>query len=181
PFSKHFKAQNMKFLSLWSGMALSALLLASACSKKAEITPASSSKPAIAADPDQLVPTPGGPLPRSHVHRIPKGFSVLHYGNHLYRVETKTRNIIEDFGEVDAVPVRAKAPVRTNSSKVIPGTIGDSWVTWAEATFTGSTPITNFSTSFTVPNLPATDDRQTLFIYSGLQNASSASDIIQPI
>lgn len=130
-----------------------------------------------------LVPTPGGMLPRSNVHLIENGYKLIKQNNHFMKVDTRSGSIVQDFGEITPAP--AKRPGTQSSgprtSGSAPGAELTSWVTYAEWDNTSTTPISSFVTTWAVPNQPTTTtDGQLIYIFNALQDADS-TEIIQPV
>jgi hypothetical protein len=133
---------------------------------------------------DEMVVTPAGLMPRSHTHFIEPG-TELQVSNegHLQKVDAATRNVLQDFGPVTTTqdPIHQSAPFADLNS-VFPAAVNG----WAAYTYwsnpTTTKPITSFSTSWTVPAVPATQGKQTIFLFNGLQDGETASSyIIQPV
>lgn len=163
-----------------------AILVFSACKKIQE-----TSQPTLAAgdstNPNALVLTPAGLMPRSHVHLIEKGYAVMHKNGHLYKVELASRNIIEDFGKIDStIPSTSTTVTALKTVKSVsrysglPGYEASSWVTDAEWENSSGGSVTSFSADWVVPNAPASNDNQVLFIWNGIENSTQA-DVIQPV
>lgn len=148
---------------------------------------------------NELVYTPAGQLPRSHVHLIKSG-SVLRINlkdSTIEEVEHRTSKIIQNFGifkrnmtiknfgrsnniKTKSQNQYLRTPDKINNS-VIPS-YGSGWITYAGWTNTGSSPINYFSTDWIVPSTPITYSGQTIFLFNGLQdNYQNATDIIQPV
>jgi hypothetical protein len=153
----------MKCLSQLLLAALCASLIFSAC-KKVQEAP-KSTLTSDSTNPDALVATPAGLIPRSHIHLIESGYALMRQGGHLYKVERASRNIMEDFGAIHSDTSTStpnntvvKRNLKTASGHSgFPNTIDEdnSWVTAGEFQNTSSNLITSFSADWVVPNLPA--------------------------
>ena len=165
-------------------------LFLSACNKMQEV-PKTKVSASDSINPDALVPTPAGPMPRSHIHLIEKGYALMRKDGHMYKVERASRNIIEDYGKIDSATSTTStstitATASTNKTaagsvlRPLPGYEATTWVTDAELQNTSAGSITSFSTNWVVPNIPASNDNQVLYIWDGLEN-STQSDVIQPV
>ena len=164
-----------------------AILIFSACKKVRE-----TSRPTpVAGDstnPNALVATPVGLIHRSHIHLIENGYALMRKDGHMYKVERASRNIIEDYGKIDSVTSTSTITATANANKStegssrrpLPGYEATTWVTDAELQNTSAGSITSFSTNWVVPNIPASNDNQVLYIWDGLEN-STQSDVIQPV
>jgi hypothetical protein len=59
--------------------------------------------------------------------------------------------------------------------------LGDGWITYA-LWDSGATPITRFSTTWTVPQLPTTSSGQVIYLFNGLEYiGSNSGGILQPV
>jgi hypothetical protein len=160
-----------------------AALLFTACSKVQQVSHLTTATTTTTSQ-DDLVPTPAGLLPRSHVHFIERGNALLRKNGHVYKVERESGNILEDFGaEGSAAGKSGRQFPGTTRRMPVGGAEPTSWVTNAVWPNTGSGNITSLTTNFTVPALPQVQtDGQTLFLFEGLQNDTlSDAVIVQPI
>jgi hypothetical protein len=114
-------------------------------------------------DQGPLVVTPFGPRPAGSVHLIPPGSGVTRQGGRLQRFDPVS-GALTDL----AAPAAAAAPATT-------GFVVDA--SWANQT---GRPITYFATSWQVPPPPETSNGQTIFLFSGIQDATN-SHILQPV
>jgi len=155
----------IKHLRQWAGAGLCLLALA-ACRK--ETTSPSVSAPKAPDPAADLVITPAGYLPRSAVHYIAPGYHLGVQNGRLQKFESATGRLAEDFGPVTVTP-RPRVPA------------AQGWIAYTYWSNTG-TPITNFTTTWTVPSAPSTKGSQTLFLFNGMQDGTTASSyIIQPV
>ncbi len=118
--------------------------------------------------PANHVLTPGGYRHKSLVHSVAPGQAVTHEaGKSLtLNLSTKTK-VITDVSTKEA------------KSLGVP-LLGSGWITYASWANTTGKPISSFSTSWLVPPAPATQSRQTIFIFIGLAD-SAQDDIVQPV
>jgi hypothetical protein len=126
------------------------------------------------------------------VHLIEAGNYVTLRNGHYLKMEKGTDKLIEDFGDfrVKQTGLPPNPPLRAivhNASSLInkkqasiPYGENPNWITFAESPISSSTGTVNyFSTTWVVPNLPATDGQQ-LYIYNGLMDSNQV-DILQPV
>src|SRR5665213_2554108 len=93
-----------------------------------------------------LVLAPGGPRPRSRLHRVPP--------HHVIRYRMGTVHIV-DLSTGDDV-ARIDPPDRN-----IAGPLGNGWIVFAKYVNDTGSPITAFTTRWTVPEPPRTNSGQT--------------------
>ncbi len=156
-----------------AGIVSMAILLLTSCHKEvADPKDAATATPTTAATGEQVL-TPAGYMDKSKVHFIPQGHFLSVENGRLKQFEAKTGRLIADWGEANATPAPSKGPV--------PYVTG--WIAYAYWTNTNtSKPITNFTTTWTVPSQPTNKGSQTLFLFNGLQNGTTSSSfIIQPV
>jgi hypothetical protein len=151
-------------------------VLAFAACQKSAVAPAKSSG-------DALVLTPAGYMAASRVHFIAEGFHLSVQNGHLQKLENATGRLAEDFGEFKPAEQRfnPRTPAHASPDKVVPYVEG-----WIAYTYwqnpTTSTPVTSFSTTWTVPSTPSDEGSQTIFLFNGIQDGTtSTSYIIQPV
>lgn len=118
--------------------------------------------------------TPHGYFPASNVHRVPEGGQVKHVGNEVHVLDA-SGNVVH-VAHNDGSKVRERpTPV---SSAVEPLATG--WVAYAHWYNTGSSPISSFTTTWTVPPAPASYHGQTVFLFNSIEPASGNA-ILQPV
>jgi hypothetical protein len=139
--------------------------------------------------PTETVLTPVGYRPVGNVHVVPEGMS--------FNMSEETRNNVSLLGgrvvhvnhEVRLVDAAGKVlHVATNDGTKVRGTpVGDAvdpeatgWVAYASWYNTGSSPISSFTTTWTVPPAPATYDGQTVFLFNSIEPAGG-NVILQPV
>jgi len=114
-----------------------------------------------------LVPGAGYRL-ASNVHEIPAGGSIAHVADKIH--------VLDATGTVVHVATKG-APTKVKSAAT-PEETG--WVSYASWLNTGSSPISSFTTTWTVPAVPKTNHDQTVFLFNSIElNAGDA--IIQPV
>jgi len=169
---------------------LSAILLATlclvGCIKHNELTPAPSGK-AGSSSQTELVVTPAGLVPRSHVHYIGDGYRLARKNGHILKMKTGTSVVAEDFGTFTRSATRKMSAVMTQGThgSLSPGAtkpydVNPGWVTFAQWTNTSTSPITSITANWIVPSIPATDDGQTIFFFNAVEVAAG-TDIMQPV
>ena len=129
--------------------------------------------------PDDLVLTPGGLRPRSQVHLIESG-AVLDGTDGRLRKLGASGEMLTDFG---VLPRRtAGVPLQPgNVTHLLPEVVpafGSGWITYASWTNATGTPVSSFSTTWVVPDPPATQSGQVIFLFPGIQNSTM---IYQPV
>ncbi|KAF8319998.1 hypothetical protein DL93DRAFT_2224906 [Clavulina sp. PMI_390] len=123
------------------------------------------SAPAIASTNGMLV-TPVGLRPAEHVHEVPPGGSVKHFGTSVH--------LLDASGNV--LHISEKNSASQTSKRFETGWIA--FTGWSNTN--SSNPIDNFATSWTVPPEPETDNGQTVFLFNAIQPFAS-SNIFQPV
>jgi hypothetical protein len=150
----------VKHLFQWLLASLAVLAFA-ACRKDAA-APAS-----VSASTDQVL-TPAGYMPRNSVHYIAPGYHLNVSNGRLQKLETSSGRLIEDYGPVSITPAHHS-------------TEAQGWIAYAFWNNTG-TAITRFTTDWMVPDVPANQGNQTLFLFNGMQDGTTKrSYIIQPV
>jgi hypothetical protein len=169
---------------------LSAILLATlclaGCVKHNELTPGPSNKADASAQTD-LVVTPAGLMPRSHVHFIGNGYRLARKNGHILKMKIGTSAVVEDFGTFTRTAGGKMSTVITQGTHPSdnPGTTkpaggNPGWVTFAQWTNTSTSPITSITANWIVPAIPASDDGQTIFFFNAVM-VDAGSDIMQPV
>ena len=129
--------------------------------------------------PDDLVLTPGGPRSRSQVHLVESGTVLDGTGGRLRKLGGAGETLT-DFGIVQqrtaGVPLHP-GNVAYLSPEVVPA-FGSGWITYASWTNATGTPASSFATTWVVPDPPATQSGQVIFLFSGIQNSTM---IYQPV
>lgn len=116
--------------------------------------------------PDGYVVTPGGFRHISLTHRLPKKHHVRRRGGALHLIEPLTGQVVETLGPVP-------------DEMTIPD-LGSGWITYASWSNATGTPISRFTTTWTVPPAPETDSGQTVFLFNAIEDAAQ-DDIVQPV
>lgn len=132
---------------------------------------------------EEMVNTPGGPRPKSKVHWIEPGFHVSGKGGRLQKVDRSGR-VIEDYGEKiklakDAPRRRDFKAAKKTADRVNPAPETGDWIVNSDWTNDSGSPISYFSTTWTVPPAPATDNGQLIYLFNGMQDADDY--IFQPV
>ncbi len=132
---------------------------------------------------DPLVLTPGGWLPKSHVHFVEPGYHLDVRTGHVLKIEDASGKIAADFGERHLSMGGPQTQPQKSFGKSFtatptnPGT--DGWVGFSN--WNSAYPITYFSSRWTVPGTPGnTQYGQTIFLFNATSQADQ-SDILQPV
>jgi hypothetical protein len=128
---------------------------------------------------DDLVLTPGGLRPRSQVHLIESG-AVIDGTDGRLRKLSPSSEMLADFGvlqrHIADMPLQP-GNVAHPEAKATPA-FGSGWITFASWTNTTGTPASSFSTTWVIPDPPATQSGQVIFLFPGIQNETM---IYQPV
>ncbi|KAJ6461922.1 hypothetical protein C8R47DRAFT_1240593 [Mycena vitilis] len=110
--------------------------------------------------------TPGGYHPATHVHPIPVGSSLAHVGNdiHILAANGTPAHIVPTGG--------SRMKVRKDFQS--------GWIAFAIWVNNGSSQVSSLTTNWTVPPEPETYNGQTVFLFNGLQPATTGA-ILQPV
>jgi hypothetical protein len=134
-----------------------------------------------------------GLLPDSNITLIEKGYKVSFINGHAYKVHITSGNRVKDFGEVmsNVVNRNPTSNLNISSNKNLSALTNNStfgysgqannWVTFAQWQNTTGNPITSFNTNWTVPAAPSNPGSQNFAIWTGLEPASGAYPLIQPL
>ncbi|KAJ7063830.1 hypothetical protein C8F01DRAFT_1129472 [Mycena amicta] len=123
----------------------------------------------VLAAPTATVLAPGGPKAAADVHQIPAGGSIAHVDEEVHVFDAAGSLVKKVVVGVNPSPVRSSvAPLQTG------------WITYADWLNTGSSPISSFTTTWTVPPVPATNHGQTIFLFNSIE-PNSGNAIIQPV
>jgi len=133
---------------------------------------------------DDMVLTPGGPRHKDFVNIIEPGHELHLLGTGEFVKREIATNNMTHFVKPPAG--RAQYAVHgphggpTAQPAPAPGALPSGWQTygWWDS---GDTPITYFSTEWTVPPAPATSFGQTIFLFNGIQNTGTNYGILQPV
>jgi hypothetical protein len=161
-------------------LAFTAFILVTGCSKN-NSSPNSSSPTSVTNG--DMVLTPAGYMAKSNVHFIEPGFGIRVQDGRLQKVELKSGRMAEDFGEVRIGETHSNSSplAGTRTDNRLPEVEG--WIAytyWSNPTTTS--PITSFTTDWTVPSVPSKKGSQTIFLFNGMQDGTTASSyIIQPV
>ncbi len=172
-------------------MIVATVLLIAGCKKDTTMKPAKTSTQTnanLASKQDSMVATPGGWLPKSHVHMIEPGSHIDITSGHVLKIETASGKVMADFGEIHQSVSSPQNPQQSpgithnfNSLPTVPGGT-DGWV--AATSFDSYYPFTYFSTTWAVPGPPqSTTGLQNIFIFNAVAKSEGGSDgdIMQPV
>jgi len=158
-----------------------------------------------------LVIIPGGQRPRSFVHQVEEGH-VIDGSEGKLRKFTASGEFLEDFGPhvrsgvaavatsgsdgepfmpdhvvlPDSTPQGAPAPTQAPDARPdgqAPATFKNGWITYSSWTNSTGTPVSRFSTTWTVPPAPisrvaAAGSYEIVYLFNGIQNSGN---IYQPV
>lgn len=110
--------------------------------------------------------TPGGYRHKSLVHHIGPDRAVTRRAGKSRTLDLSTKTLT---GLPPAQPKSVAIPL-----------LGSGWITYASWANTTGQPISLFATNWIVPPAPATQSRQTIFIFNSLADAAQ-DDIVQPV
>ncbi len=127
---------------------------------------------------EELVLTPGGYRPKSKVHFIEPQHRVKLVGNRHKKVDANGKEVL-DLDEFIARPLGLPVMPRhvTRQRGKVAG-LGSGWIVYADWTNATGSPVSMFTTTWTVPPTPASSSGQTIFLFNGIQNSSM---IYQPV
>ncbi|HZY38875.1 MAG TPA: hypothetical protein VFE53_19580 [Mucilaginibacter sp.] len=136
---------------------------------------------------EEMVLTPAGYMPKSSTHFIEPGTELIISNGHIQKIESASRRMLQDFGPVTITQdpihsINTGGGFEQSFSSVVPRTVNG----WAAYTYwsnpTTSNPVTSFTTNWVVPKVPANQGSQTLFLFNGMQDGTTASSyIVQPV
>ncbi|KAF8310686.1 hypothetical protein DL93DRAFT_2157688 [Clavulina sp. PMI_390] len=114
---------------------------------------------------DDTVLTPKGHIPAANVQQIPEGGHVLHVGDEVHVIDASNTTV-----NIRKVPA-------TNGT--VPA-YQTGWVADANWFNSGSHPISDFETTWTVPPVPPKQNGQTLFLFNAIE-PGAYNGILQPV
>ena len=115
---------------------------------------------------DLRVLTPEGPRPRALVQLVEPGEVLRQEDEVVRRLDAATGEPIDAPSEIWS----SRAPTSKRD-----------WIAYTFWKNDSAEPLTSFSTTWRVPEAPATRGRQTLFLFNGLQNSGANYGILQPV
>ncbi|KAJ7042337.1 hypothetical protein C8F04DRAFT_1176492 [Mycena alexandri] len=122
----------------------------------------------LAAPTIEKVLAPGGYRANTNVREIPAGGSLVRVGSEIHVLDAEGTIVHVATAGVPTKVKSAVSPLETG------------WVTFASWLNTASSPISSFTTTWTVPPVPATNHDQTIFLFNSIEpNAGDA--ILQPV
>ncbi len=130
-----------------------------------------------------IVITPGGSRPSDTVHAVPARTVVSASGGVLRNIHPDG-TVLADYGAapqaVDTPLAMMTAGASTTAAELDrPPGLGTGWITFVSWSNTTATPISQFTSIWTVPAEPTSRDGQLLYLFNGMQNA--AGYIYQPV
>ncbi|KAJ6492236.1 hypothetical protein C8R45DRAFT_990701 [Mycena sanguinolenta] len=111
--------------------------------------------------------TPGGYRANTKMYEIPAGASLAHIDSDVHIVDADGTIL----NKVSVTPTKVKAAVSP---------LETGWVTYASWLNQGSSPISSFTTTWTVPAVPKTNHDQTVFLFNSIE-PDSGDAILQPV
>jgi hypothetical protein len=121
---------------------------------------------------EDLIITPGGPRPRSMVHKVETGHVIAMATGRLLKRHISGR-VMADLGPVVVRPEVAEAPQKP----LLPNPAVQ-WIVYATWTAPPGQPVVSFKTTWVVPPPPRTQNNQLIYLFNGIQNSSW---IYQPV
>jgi len=120
----------------------------------------------------KLVPTPGGLLSEECVHQVPSGSVVTKLeGGYLSVQSGGKRMLLPPCSHPQTI--RSKTALRKHSE----GKRDSGWIVWGESM---GTSYSSFNGGWAVPSAPSSSNSQTVFFFTGLEDAGG-DEIIQPV
>ncbi|KAJ7331010.1 hypothetical protein DFH08DRAFT_966750 [Mycena albidolilacea] len=128
--------------------------------------------PAFAVPVEPMVATPDGLRPQANIHAIPIGGSISHIGSdvHILAADGTVTHIARNAGTRSATAALAKKTKREASG----------WVAWTGWLNTGLSPVSTFTSTWSVPPVPVTYNSQLLYLFNSFFSYD-AKAIIQPV
>jgi hypothetical protein len=117
----------------------------------------------------ETILTPGGYRAATSVHEIPAGGSLAHVGSEIH-VLAANGTVVKKVTKGTPTKVRAAVPA-----------LQTGWITYAWWLNQGSSPISSFTTTWTVPPVPATNHGQTIFLFNSIVPIATDDAILQPV
>lgn len=142
---------------------------------RASLVLASLLAPVLAAPGAATVLTPYGDRPAANVHHVPEGGAVRLVNDEIHVVDAA--GSVLHVAKNDGTAPRQIAPTKTDTAK---RAFATGWIAYAYWTNTASSPIASFTTTWTVPAVPASNVGQTLFWFNSIEPASGNA-ILQPV
>ncbi|KAJ6451202.1 hypothetical protein C8R45DRAFT_1042445 [Mycena sanguinolenta] len=121
----------------------------------------------LAAPTVETVLTPGGHRAGSKIYEIPAGASLAHVDDHVHILAADGTVL----NKVQVTPTTVKSAVSP---------LETGWITYASWLNTGTSPISSFTTTWTVPAVPQTNHDQTVFLFNSIE-PDSGDAILQPV
>lgn len=116
---------------------------------------------------DELILTPGGLRPKSLVHEVREGEVLRAVKGVVHRTDRSKKTF------------RASSKVNLQLDRT--AALGSGWI--ADAFWNNGTgnSITSFTTTWVVPQPPATNSGQLIYLFNGIQNYGANYGILQPV
>ncbi|HVB63605.1 MAG TPA: hypothetical protein VNE17_02665, partial [Nitrolancea sp.] len=130
--------------------------------------------------PQDMVITPGGPRSKSQVHLIEPDHILDLSGDRIRQLHP-SGEVIADYGEIASHAINSRVGLRERQLQPGPApALGSGWITYTSWTNATGTPISSFSTTWTVPPAPATQSGQLIYLFNGIEDAGF-NWIYQPV
>ncbi len=164
-----------------------ALTIFNGCKKDVNHQTVSAIKGSSSPAPDGYTMTSVGLIPDSNITLIESGYKLSFVNGHAYKMHIATGRLVRDLGKVmpggnyqrvasPGVLSPAGNAAHSPRAGAVFGNSGatNNWITYSEWQNTGTYPITNFTTNWTVPTAPATVSGQLFSIWMGLMPTDSS-------
>ncbi|KAF8319997.1 hypothetical protein DL93DRAFT_2153037 [Clavulina sp. PMI_390] len=121
---------------------------------------------ALAAPATGMVVTPVGLRSAEHVHEVPAGGSIKHSGDVIQLLDADG-NVLHTSTDNSAAPISKRFETGWTA-----------YTGWSNSD--ANSPINSFTTSWTVPPAPQTNNGQTIFLFNSIEPAQGNA-ILQPV
>ncbi|KAK6966623.1 hypothetical protein R3P38DRAFT_3414149 [Favolaschia claudopus] len=123
----------------------------------------------LAAPTAEMILTPAGYRPATTVYEIPAGATLAHVGSEIHLISFNGTVLKTVTASITPTPVKEAVSALQRG-----------WVTYATWLNTDSSPISSFTTTWTVPPVPATDNGQIIFLFNSIV-PDNRKAILQPV
>jgi hypothetical protein len=127
---------------------------------------------------DELVVAPGGYRPKSKVHHVPPGHSVDGSQGRI-KIIHPSGSVVADLGPlVRRLTNQPLMPENVSQAPRVFAAFGSGWIVNTQWSNSTGSPVSSFSSTWTVPPPPETQSNQIIFLFNGVQNSTM---IYQPV
>jgi hypothetical protein len=158
----------------------------SGCKKDSLKQPSSNLTKSCAAN-EEMIATPGGLMPKSHVFLIEQGYHLSVNNGQVTKVRDVTGETVAVLGKADAPSTQSQGSSNQNNLSHLAGQAPtapypDGWQAYGYWHAPSTQNITTFSTTWTIPAAPTTNtgSNQLIYIFEGTSN-DAQTDILQPV